>query len=274
MHRARAYISAVLVAILLSVSVSPAFAVSQADLLKHQKAAAAARRKAASGKAPRRTPRQTRPSCWTNGSTRCNPRSTSSIRSCRRPSATESRLQAQVQRLRPQVAALERSIAKTQAEYDRQSGLLEKRLSATYREGNWYYLDILLGAKDFGDLIDRSEFINRVIEANRRDAIDARPDQAQPSDRSGQDAGDAHTGLREARRGPRRREAVARAPEPARGEGRRAAGGVRPEALAPLRDQSQHRTAEDDRCGGRPRVRPHRLAARGTRRRLGRSTTA
>jgi murein DD-endopeptidase MepM/ murein hydrolase activator NlpD len=45
-------------------------------------------------------------------------------------------------------------------------------MTSAYREGDWYYLDILLGAKDFGDLINRSEFINRVIEANRRDAIE------------------------------------------------------------------------------------------------------
>jgi peptidoglycan hydrolase CwlO-like protein len=51
MHRIRAYISTAVAVVLLSLSVAPAFAVTQADLQKHQNAAEAAKRQAAAASA-------------------------------------------------------------------------------------------------------------------------------------------------------------------------------------------------------------------------------
>ncbi len=170
MHRCRAYLLTVLAVLLLISSVGPAFAVSQSDLTKHQNAAEAAKRRAAAASrladalANQTVALDKRIDALQADVNELDPIVAEAERN-------RQALQNQVEKLRRQIAYLERSIAKTQSEYDRQSGLLEKRLSSTYREGDWFYLDILLGAKDFGDLIDRSEFINRVIEANRRDAI-------------------------------------------------------------------------------------------------------
>jgi murein DD-endopeptidase MepM/ murein hydrolase activator NlpD len=171
MHRIRAYMSAVLAAILLAASVAPAFAVTQADLDAHQKAAEAAKRKAeAASRVASRLADQAilldkRIDALQTDVDKLDPVVAEAERN-------RIALQNQVEKLRRQVASLERSIGETQREYDRQSLLLERRMTSAYREGDWYYLDIILGAKDFGDLIDRSEFITRVIEANRRDAIE------------------------------------------------------------------------------------------------------
>lgn len=171
MHRIRAYISAALAVLLLLASVVPAFAVSQADLQKHQKAAQSAKAQAAAAaKLAASLSSQSVALDKQIDSLQADVDKLDPIVAEAERNRVD--LQNEVDRLRGQVQALETSIAKTQAEYDRQSSLLEKRLSSTYRQGDWYYLDILLGAKDFGDLIDRSEFINRVIEANRRDAIE------------------------------------------------------------------------------------------------------
>ncbi len=40
------------------------------------------------------------------------------------------------------------------------------RVQETYRQGTWFYLDVLLGSSDIGDLITRTEFVSRVIESN------------------------------------------------------------------------------------------------------------
>jgi murein DD-endopeptidase MepM/ murein hydrolase activator NlpD len=171
MHRIRAYISTAVAVVLLSLSVVPAFAVSQADLQKHQRAADAAKSQAAAASALAKSlsdqaaALDKRIDALQVDVDKLDPIVAEAERN-------RVSLQNQVERLRRNVASLERSISKTQREYDRQSALLEKRMISAYREGDWYYLDILLGAKDFGDLIDRSEFINRVLESNRKDAIE------------------------------------------------------------------------------------------------------
>jgi murein DD-endopeptidase MepM/ murein hydrolase activator NlpD len=171
MHRSRAYLSTILVVVLLAFSVGPAFAATSSDLQKHEDAAAAARRKAAAASrlaaklADQTAMLDRRIDALQNDVDKLEPVLAEAARN-------RASLQAQVEKLRRQVMALEASISKTQTQYDYQSRLLEKRMTAAYREGDWYYLEIILGAKDLKDLIDRSEFINRVIEANRRDAIE------------------------------------------------------------------------------------------------------
>jgi murein DD-endopeptidase MepM/ murein hydrolase activator NlpD len=170
MHRSRAYVSTLLAVVLLALSVVPAFAVSQSDLQQHQRAAEAAKQKAAAASrlasqlADQAIALDKRINSLQAEVDKLDPIVAEAERN-------RVALQNQVEELRREVSALEASIAKTQSEYDRQSGLLERRMTSAYREGDWYYLDIILGAKDFGDLINRSEFINRVIEANRNDAI-------------------------------------------------------------------------------------------------------
>lgn len=75
-------------------------------------------------------------------------------------------LEAEVQKLRDECADIESDIAETTAEYERQQDMLAERVQSTYRQGAWYYLDILLGSQDFGDLITRTDYVGRVMEAN------------------------------------------------------------------------------------------------------------
>jgi len=58
------------------------------------------------------------------------------------------------------------------AEHQRQRDLLSERVMATYRQGDWFYLEVLIGSRGVSDLILRTELISRVLEANTRVASD------------------------------------------------------------------------------------------------------
>jgi murein DD-endopeptidase MepM/ murein hydrolase activator NlpD len=75
-------------------------------------------------------------------------------------------LKREVAKLRAEAAALQADMDATQAELDTQRGLLAERVQSTYKQGTWFYLDVLLGSQDFGDLIARTELVSRVIESN------------------------------------------------------------------------------------------------------------
>jgi len=85
--------------------------------------------------------------------------------------ARTERLREEVETLRGQITGLETEIDKTQAEFDLQQGLLNERMATSYRNGNLFYLDMLLSAKDFNDLIARTTLVQRVIESNQDIAI-------------------------------------------------------------------------------------------------------
>jgi murein DD-endopeptidase MepM/ murein hydrolase activator NlpD len=80
---------------------------------------------------------------------------------------------ARTARLRDEVKALKAlseqkrtEIASTTAEYQTQQLLLSERVAATYRQGNLFYLDVLLGANNFSDLVTRTDLVGRVIRSN------------------------------------------------------------------------------------------------------------
>jgi len=58
------------------------------------------------------------------------------------------------------------------AEHERQQDLLSERVAATYRQGDWFYLEVLIGSRGVSDLILRTELVSRVLEANSRVASD------------------------------------------------------------------------------------------------------
>ena len=82
--------------------------------------------------------------------------------------ATErtNRLKAEVEQLRAQIAAKQQDIDLTQAEYERQSDLLAERVAATYKNGDFLYLELLLDSRDIEDLIARTALVQRVIRSN------------------------------------------------------------------------------------------------------------
>ena len=74
-------------------------------------------------------------------------------------------LQSQVEHTRSQIASESCDIAETQAELSRQQALLNVRVIASYKQGEWYYLSLLLDSTDIHDLIARTELLGRVLHA-------------------------------------------------------------------------------------------------------------
>lgn len=79
-------------------------------------------------------------------------------------------LKIEVVRIDREVNATQIEIEETQADYEHQQALLADRVESTYRQGDWFYLDVLLGSSDINDLIARTELVSRIIEANNNAA--------------------------------------------------------------------------------------------------------
>jgi murein DD-endopeptidase MepM/ murein hydrolase activator NlpD len=83
-------------------------------------------------------------------------------------SATDrtARLKSEVEALRAQVSAKQNEIDVTQAEYERQRALLAERLQATYKNGDFIYLELLLDSRNIEDFIARTTLVQRVLKSN------------------------------------------------------------------------------------------------------------
>lgn len=80
--------------------------------------------------------------------------------------ARTQRLLAEVHDLQAKVSIKEAEIAEAQAEYDFEQSLLNDRITASYKQGNLFYLSLLFDAKTINDLITRTSLVQRVINAN------------------------------------------------------------------------------------------------------------
>ena len=76
------------------------------------------------------------------------------------------RLKLEVDELRARVNAKQGEIDVTQAEYERQRALLADRLKATYKDGDYLYLELLLDSRSIEDLIARTALVQRVLRSN------------------------------------------------------------------------------------------------------------
>lgn len=166
MHRSRrAYVVAALVVVLTLLAATPALGASQAQVDAHRAAAASARQKAAAAQAL---------AAQLNAQTAELDKQVASLQSAAdalNPSISAAstrtdKLRSQVDQLRALIASQSANIASTTAEYQRQQALLGDRARSTYMQGEWFYLDILLGSSDVGDFITRTEFVTRVMRAN------------------------------------------------------------------------------------------------------------
>jgi murein DD-endopeptidase MepM/ murein hydrolase activator NlpD len=81
------------------------------------------------------------------------------------------RLLSEVRDLEAEVADKEAEIAETEADYDYQQTLLNERMTASYKQGTLFYLDLLLDAKTINDLITRTTLVQRVISSNNDIAV-------------------------------------------------------------------------------------------------------
>lgn len=81
-----------------------------------------------------------------------------------------SRLQTEVNELRSEVTAKQALINTTQAEYDNEQALLGARIQETYKQGDIFFLEMLLGSEDIEDLIARTSLMQRVMRQNQENA--------------------------------------------------------------------------------------------------------
>lgn len=165
MNRTRAAFAIVLSLALLLGSAAPASAVTASDLAAHQQAAEAARQQAAAAAAlanqlkSETVQLDEQVDALQADADALNPE-------IEEVTSRTEKLEAEVDRLRQEVDAKTAQIAETQAEYQEQQRLLGERVNAAYRQGNWFYLDIILGSSNVADLIARTEFVSRVMRSN------------------------------------------------------------------------------------------------------------
>lgn len=171
MHRSRAPIALLLTVALCVALAVPAAAVTSSDVSKHQDAADRARKLAAAAEA----------------------NADKLAKEVEDLDKKIEKLQGEANQLSPQISkaaertqTLEREVAGLKAEtirmqarikstsesYARQRSLLAARVEADYKQGSWFYFDVLLGSQNFQDLISRTELVSRVLESNNNIAAD------------------------------------------------------------------------------------------------------
>jgi murein DD-endopeptidase MepM/ murein hydrolase activator NlpD len=165
MHRRRATLSLLLATVLVVGIVAPAFGATSADLLKHQKAADSARDRARQAEAAAKK-LAAEVEALDSEIEKIEAQAQALEPKIQQASERTARIQSEVDDLKAEVDSTQAQIVKTEAEYKVQQKLLSDRVEETYRQGDWFYLDVLLGSNDIGDLITRTEFVSRVIEAN------------------------------------------------------------------------------------------------------------
>lgn len=165
MKRSRAYISCLLCfALLLGLS-TPAFGATEAE--EHRKAAEDARQ--AADAAQTQADRLAAEVKALDDDIAALAGEVSELDPQISEAATRSqRLRAEVESLRAQITQKEAEITQTQADYEVQQDLLDGRMATSYKNGSWFYLDLLLDSKNFNDLIARTTLVQRVIESNQQ----------------------------------------------------------------------------------------------------------
>ncbi len=86
--------------------------------------------------------------------------------------ARREKLEAEIAALEAEIALKEKEIDATQAELDERYDLLSERVRTTYKQGDYFMLELLLDSKSLGDLIDRSAFVQFIMEEDERIAAD------------------------------------------------------------------------------------------------------
>lgn len=170
MHRSRALALLLASLLIAASSVMPAFALSASDAQKHRDAAADARKKA--GEAEARAKKLRDETAELDKKIDQLRKEAAALEpQIDEATARTTKLTKEVNELDADVTALRADIAATQAELERQQKMLAERASTAYKQGSWFYFEILLGSKNIDDLIQRTELVNRVIESNHSIAV-------------------------------------------------------------------------------------------------------
>jgi len=86
--------------------------------------------------------------------------------------ARREKLEAEIAALEAEIALKQKEIDATQAELDERYEVLSQRVQTTYKQGDYFMLELLLDSKSLGDLIDRSAFVQFIMEEDERIAAD------------------------------------------------------------------------------------------------------
>ncbi len=165
MHRSRAYIVTLLSLTLALSCAAPAHAVTSADARAHADKAAAARKKAAEAQklADKLLKETDRLDKIVDGLQEEADALDPQIAAA---SKRTERLRAEVRGLKNQIEKKQREIDATQARYDEEQGYFEGRVEASYKQGDLFYIQMLLSSSDIGELVKRTEFISRAIKSS------------------------------------------------------------------------------------------------------------
>ena len=82
------------------------------------------------------------------------------------------RLRGEVDALRDRVQEKQVAIEQTQAEHDEQASLLAARIQESYKQGDLFFLELLLGSQDLDDFIARTSLAQRVMRRNLDTALE------------------------------------------------------------------------------------------------------
>lgn len=170
MHRSRAYLATLLTIVFLLTSLTPALGATRAEIEASRERAAAARELAEQAEA--RAAELRKETEALDSTIRDLSGKVRDLDSQVAEATTRTqRLLSEVRDLEAKVADKEAQIAETEAEYEFQQGLLNDRMTASYKQGTFFYLDLLLDAKTINDLITRTTFVQRVIASNNDAAV-------------------------------------------------------------------------------------------------------
>ncbi len=165
MHRSRALLAVALTVALTLGSAAPALAATQSDAAAHAAKAATARAKAKAAQ-DLAAKLKAETAALDDKIAVLQKEADALDPQIAEATSRTKRLFAEVKTLQAEVDSTQANIERTQADYDLQQSLLGDRVEATYRQGDWFYFDVLLGSQDFNDLIARTELVSRVIESN------------------------------------------------------------------------------------------------------------
>lgn len=88
--------------------------------------------------------------------------------------ALRSRIDSDTARLRAEIAVKTRESTRAKVSCDTETALLAARISAVYRQGDMFYVELLLGSRSVTDLLNRTAFVQQVILSNQRITKDLR----------------------------------------------------------------------------------------------------
>ncbi len=170
MRRSRATAASLLLAVALLTQPSLAAATTWSDAAAHRKAAEAARRAAAEAKSD--AERLLKEAEALDADIDALDAKVKELAPSIQTAETRSgRLRAEVDVLRGTIVRTQAEIERISAEHAHQSDLLSRRVARTYKQGDMFYLDLLLGSEDVLDLIARTALVTRVIQSNQDTAL-------------------------------------------------------------------------------------------------------